>query len=106
MFWLLLWLYVVLRSAGADVGWIEALFPGALGTLALISLLVGNFAVVLAHVAALYQRGRYPLVRYALVIPLYWALASWGAWVGVLQLIRRPHFWEKTMHGASPPPPP
>jgi hypothetical protein len=100
-FWALLWVYVVLRTTGGDVSWIEALFPAPVYALALVSLLFGNFAVVLGHVAALYERGRYGLVRYALFIPLYWALASAGAWVGVVQLVRRPHFWEKTAHGQS-----
>jgi cellulose synthase/poly-beta-1,6-N-acetylglucosamine synthase-like glycosyltransferase len=100
-FWTALWGYIILRSAGVDVTWLEQLFPGVAGSLAVVTLLAGNFAVVLAHVAALYERGRYGLVRYALFIPLYWALASVGAWVGVIQLVHRPHFWEKTAHGQS-----
>lgn len=105
-FWATLWVYVSMRVSGADVSAIEDVFPGPVAALAFVSLLVGNFAVVLGHVAALYERGHYSLVRYALAIPLYWALASAGAWVGVVQLVRRPHFWEKTPHGQSATPAP
>jgi glycosyltransferase XagB len=35
----------------------------------------------------------------ALASPLYWILISAAAWKGFAQLIRRPHFWEKTDHG-------
>jgi glycosyltransferase XagB len=101
LFWTALWAYIVLSSLGVDMHVIESLFPGAAGTLALMSLLFGNFAVVLAHVAVLYERGRYKLVRYALFIPLYWLLASIAAWRALFQLVRRPHFWEKTTHGQS-----
>jgi glycosyltransferase XagB len=99
--WGLLWLYVALRAGGSDVAWIEAAFPEPLLTLGMLSLLVGNFAILLAHVAAVYQQRRYDLVRYALLLPAYWLLASVGAWRGVAQLVSRPHFWEKTRHGLA-----
>ena len=101
LFWTTLWVYIGLRSAGVDVHSVERLFPGAAGVLALLSLFFGNFAIVLAHVAVLYERGRYRLVRYALFIPVYWLLASIAAWKALFQLVRRPHFWEKTPHGQS-----
>lgn len=37
----------------------------------------------------------------ALLSPLYWTLASVAAWKGAIQLIRNPHFWEKTVHGLT-----
>jgi cellulose synthase/poly-beta-1,6-N-acetylglucosamine synthase-like glycosyltransferase len=101
VFWAMLWLYVGLRTGGADVSFIEALFPEPLLSLAMLSLLAGNFAVLLAHVGAVYQQRRYELVRYAVVTPVYWLLASIAAWRGVLQLIWAPHFWDKTAHGLA-----
>lgn len=41
----------------------------------------------------------------ALLSPFYWALISIAAWKGFLQLLRRPHFWEKTNHGLFHDPP-
>ena len=43
--------------------------------------------------------GYYDLVKHCLLIPAYWVLASIGAWKGLLQLLTRPSFWEKTKHG-------
>ena len=34
-------------------------------------------------------------------MPLYWMLISVAAWKGFLQLITKPHHWEKTKHFAS-----
>lgn len=100
-FWLLLWIYFGLRAGGVDVTPIEAAFPGPLLALGLVSLLVGNFILLLANVSAVYDLGRYDLVRHSLTIPLYWALASVGGWIGAIQLVSRPHFWEKTQHGLA-----
>jgi hypothetical protein len=33
--------------------------------------------------------------------PGYWGLMSLGAWKGFLQLLTKPHFWEKTIHGLN-----
>jgi cellulose synthase/poly-beta-1,6-N-acetylglucosamine synthase-like glycosyltransferase len=106
VFWTLLWAYVALRAAGADVSPIEALFPEPFLSLGMVSLLVGNFAVLLAHVGVVYQQERYELVRYAVFMPMYWLLTSIGAWRGLAQLIHRPHFWEKTLHGLAVEPEP
>lgn len=100
-FWAALWLYAGLRTAGADVGWLEAAYPEPFLSLAMVSLLVGNFAIVLAYIAVLYQQSRFGLVRYALLVPAYHLLASIGAWKGLIQLALRPHHWEKTEHGLS-----
>jgi cellulose synthase/poly-beta-1,6-N-acetylglucosamine synthase-like glycosyltransferase len=101
LFWMFVWVYVGLRTGGVDVSPIEAVFPEPFLSLGMLSLLVGNFAILLAHVSVVYQQQRFELVRYALFIPVYWLLTSIGAWRGVAQLIRRPHFWEKTMHGLA-----
>ena len=51
------------------------------------------------NVAGALRRGYYDMVKYALLSPLYWGLASVAAWKGFLQLINQPHYWEKTQHG-------
>ena len=50
-------------------------------------------------VAGSVQRRLFGLVRYALVIPIYWGLMSVGAWMGFYQLFTKPFYWEKTEHG-------
>jgi cellulose synthase/poly-beta-1,6-N-acetylglucosamine synthase-like glycosyltransferase len=100
-FWALFVVYWVLRGSGSDVGPIESVFPEPLLSLAYLSLLVGNFAVLLLLVSAVYEEERFDLVGWALLTPVYWLLLFVGASKGVLQLIARPHFWEKTAHGLS-----
>ena len=34
-------------------------------------------------------------------MPAYWLMMSLGAWKGFLQLITKPHHWEKTKHFAN-----
>jgi hypothetical protein len=41
------------------------------------------------------------LAKYALLMPFYWIMMSAGAWKGFLQLITKPHHWEKTKHFAE-----
>jgi hypothetical protein len=54
---------------------------------------------VYAAVLATYNRGYYDLVKYCLLVPLYWVMTSVGAWKGFVQLLARPSYWEKTLHG-------
>ena len=45
------------------------------------------------------RRKFYFLLPWALLMPFYWVMISVGAWKGVLQLITKPFYWEKTIHG-------
>ena len=65
------------------------------------NLLLGNFLFTYLNAAGAMRRGYYDLVRYALFSPLYWALMSVGAWKGAAQLVTRPSYWEKTVHGLT-----
>jgi hypothetical protein len=70
---------------------------------ATIVLLTANFIFIFAAVGACFKRRLWRLIPYALLSPLYWLLISIGAWKGVLQLVTRPFFWEKTRHGLGKP---
>ncbi|MGV8026404.1 MAG: glycosyltransferase family 2 protein [Anaerolineaceae bacterium] len=78
---------------------IQETFPGMIFYLSSISLYLGNFVFTYMNVAGAMRRKHYDNVRYALLSPVYWGLMSIGAWRGFLQLISKPHYWEKTMHG-------
>ena len=80
-------------------GFIQDIYPGVIFYLGAMSLYLGNFAFTYMNVAGAMRRGYYDIVRHALLSPLYWTLMSIGAWKGFLQLVTRPHFWEKTVHG-------
>lgn len=69
--------------------------------LAAIALTLGNLAFIVT--AALYGRrpGQQGLLGAALISPLYWVLISIAAWKGLWEVITRPHYWQKTVHGLS-----
>ncbi len=96
LYWLLALVWVVLRSEQ-----VAGLFPFPIIVAALVSLFAGNFVFIYAGVLAACRRRYYDLAAYALLMPFYWVLMSIGAWKGVLQLVRRPSFWEKTRHGLT-----
>jgi len=87
----------------AEYGVIKSLFPGVLYYAAAVALYLGNFTLAFAAAAGIAGRGHHDLVKHTLISPLYWGLMSIGAWKGLMQLIRRPHYWEKTCHGLDAP---
>jgi cellulose synthase/poly-beta-1,6-N-acetylglucosamine synthase-like glycosyltransferase len=102
IYWTLILLWAV-----AHTGIISQDFPSIVAYLAALNLLVWNFAFVYAAAAGVARRGAWVLVLYAFISPLYWALMSFACWKGLFQLITRPFYWEKTVHGLdrSVPPP-
>jgi len=78
---------------------IQQIFPFYVYYPAAIALFIGNFGFTYINVAGCMRRGHAGLVKYALLSPIYWALMSVGAWKGLIQLVYRPHYWEKTVHG-------
>jgi cellulose synthase/poly-beta-1,6-N-acetylglucosamine synthase-like glycosyltransferase len=94
VYWLLTTLWVMTR---AHI--IQQIFPSFVYYAGALGLFVGNFVFTYINVAGCVRRGHYDLVKFALLSPIYWALMSVGAWKGFVQLLYRPHYWEKTVHG-------
>ena len=78
---------------------IHLLFPGVVYMMGAICLYVGTFVFTYVNVAGAMRRGYYDMIATALMSPIYWAMSSIASWKGFVQLIYRPHFWEKTRHG-------
>jgi cellulose synthase/poly-beta-1,6-N-acetylglucosamine synthase-like glycosyltransferase len=76
-------------------------FPSWVLWVSLLNLLAGNVVMVYVSMMGAFKRRRYRLVPWALLNPLYWLLHSVAAYKAVWQLIRKPHYWEKTVHGLS-----
>jgi glycosyltransferase XagB len=66
---------------------------------AAICLLVGNLLFVVIAALAGRRPGQRGMWWAALASPIYWVLISIGAWKAVWQLLVKPHYWEKTVHG-------
>ncbi|MDP3794917.1 MAG: glycosyltransferase [bacterium] len=93
-YWLLLAGWLATHSA-----LIQSFFPGPIFFISVTSFLLGNALFTYFNLVAAYGRGRYALVKYSLASPLYWLLLAAATLKGMLQLITKPHHWEKTKHG-------
>ncbi len=78
---------------------IEAAFPAPVLVVGTLSLVLGTAAATLCAITACYYRGNYDDVKWALLAPVYMLLMSVGAWKGFIQLLYKPRYWEKTVHG-------
>ena len=78
---------------------IKSAFPSLLFYVGGIGFYAGNFLLAYMAAAAASKRGYHDLVKYAMLVPLYWVLMSIGAWKGLIQLLYKPSYWEKTEHG-------
>jgi len=98
-------LYWTLTASWFMLRWklLGMLFPYPLVLWGLLCLFVGNFIFLYGSLLATYRRGYFDLVKYCLVLPVYWVLGSMAAWKGFIQLFTRPSYWEKTRHGLDLP---
>lgn len=78
---------------------IEPLFPDVILYIAVFSLVLGNFLYVYYYMIGCVKRDQGDLVKYVFLIPIYWLMMSIAAWKALYQLITKPHYWEKTLHG-------
>ena len=94
VFWLLTlaWLF-------AQPTFIRNLFPPFAYYAALVSLLLGNAAIVYMGVVAARADRKPQLAGASLLAPLYWILMAIAAVKAFVQLVFYPSYWEKTHHG-------
>ncbi len=78
---------------------IESIFPNVVFYLAVSSLIFGNFLYIFNYMIGCAKKGHWSLIKYIYLIPLYWLMASLAACIALYQLIVKPHYWEKTVHG-------
>ncbi|SHN46391.1 glycosyltransferase family 2 protein [Cryptosporangium aurantiacum] len=82
-------------------GALAAVFPGWVLWLSLVNLLLGNGLMIYVSMMGAFKRGRYGLVLWALLNPAYWLFHSVASYKALWQLVTKPHYWEKTLHGLS-----
>jgi cellulose synthase/poly-beta-1,6-N-acetylglucosamine synthase-like glycosyltransferase len=95
--WLLLAVYILGRPFVGGI--YHTLFPTPVLYMGTACLIFGNFFYIYTHLFGCLKRNGYSLVKWTLLIPLYWLLTSMAGCVALLQLIFKPHYWEKTQHG-------
>lgn len=82
---------------------LEATFAGPLLYAGAVLLFGVNFAFLYFNAVAAVRTRQFQAVRYAVFLPIYWALATLATYRAVLQLVTSPHRWEKTQHGLFEP---
>ncbi len=80
---------------------IESLYPSAVFYMAITSAVFGNFLYIYYYMIGTAKHGQYQLIKYVFLIPIYWVFTSIAATVAFWQLLVKPHYWEKTIHGLT-----
>lgn len=78
---------------------IEALYPTVVFYMAAISLIFGNFMFLYYYMIGAIKREHWMIVKWVFLVPIYWLMVSLAACMAFYQLIVKPHYWEKTLHG-------
>jgi cellulose synthase/poly-beta-1,6-N-acetylglucosamine synthase-like glycosyltransferase/transposase len=95
--WALLAIYILFRPIVGGI--YHTLFPAPVLYMGTLCLIFGNFFYLYSHLVGCMKRSRYSLIKWALSVPVYWAMMSIAAFMAFYQLIFKPHYWEKTKHG-------
>lgn len=98
VFFVITLVYGVTRSEVAQQILAGHILGGA-GALEFIVSVFSSFTVLYLGICSAVVRGNYDLVKFVPLIPVYYVLQSIAAWKGCLQLLTRPYYWEKTIHG-------
>ena len=95
--WVLTLSYFVLYAIVGPT--IEALYPSVIFYMAVFSLLFGNFMFIYYYMIGVAKRDHWTLMKWIYLIPIYWLMVSISGAIALYQLIVKPHYWEKTIHG-------
>jgi cellulose synthase/poly-beta-1,6-N-acetylglucosamine synthase-like glycosyltransferase len=97
LMWGMLGIYLLMRPLVEHA--YALLYPGPLLYLGVICFVFGNYLCICLAMLACYRKREYRLMPWALALPVYWVMMSVAAVVALVQLIVKPHYWEKTVHG-------
>lgn len=95
--WIITALYFVANPIVGST--MEAIYKAPISYIAVFSWIFGNFMFMYCYMIAAAKRQQWDIMKYVLLIPFYWAMMSTSAMIALYQLIFKPHYWEKTLHG-------
>ena len=95
---LLYWMITIAWVLGQPTVIAEA-FPPYVYYFALINIVVGNTLALYSNLIGARASKEYGLLVPCLLNFLYWVLMAIAALKGIWQLVARPSYWEKTVHG-------
>ncbi|NBD73544.1 glycosyltransferase [Patescibacteria group bacterium] len=93
--------FILIAWFATGAGVIQEMYPAPVLYLSGFFAIVGGFAFLYLNLIALYYRGKFDLVRFWPLTPLYWILLSFATARAVWQMrsAASAHTWEKTTHG-------
>jgi phosphoglycerol transferase MdoB-like AlkP superfamily enzyme len=94
------WSFWIL-AFGISLSWISALPHPLVSGVAVLFLLITLVDIALA-ILSLRGQNRKWLATWALTMPIYFTLATLGAYKALFELIVCPFYWDKTTHGQTP----
>ncbi len=97
LMWVLLGIYIAFGPSVINI--YHLLFPGPILYLGAFCLIFGNFFYIYLNLLACMKRKQYHLLPWALFMPCYWLLMSVAALYALIELLVKPHYWQKTVHG-------
>lgn len=95
--WIITIFYFVFFEYTAPL--VQLVYYPPMSYLAVTSLVFGNFLFFYYYMLACAKRNQWGLVKYVYLIPIYWVMMSCAGFIALYQLVFRPHYWEKTVHG-------
>lgn len=78
---------------------VDSLYPPFVLYVAITSLIFGNYLYLFCHLMACVKKEQWSLIKYVYFIPIYWIFISIAGFMALHQLIFKPFYWEKTVHG-------
>lgn len=97
LMWVMTIVYFVFRDSLGPI--IESFYLTPIFYMATFSLVIGNFFYIYNYMIGCAKREQWDIIKYAFLVPFYWLMISMAAWKALIQLIYKPHYWEKTVHG-------
>lgn len=97
LMWLMTFSYFAFYNTTSPV--IEAIYVPPISYLAVTSWIFGNFMFYYLYMIACGRRKDWDIIRYTIFIPVYWLMMSTAGAIAFYQLLFKPHYWEKTLHG-------
>jgi hypothetical protein len=97
LLWVVTISYFTFRAILGPV--IEEVYTPIILYTAVTSLVLGNYLYILGYVLGCVKRNQWGLIKYVFLSPFYLLLISVAGCMAFYQLLFKPHYWEKTVHG-------
>ena len=95
--WAMLLIYIFNSTQAVSI--YHVLFLGPVLYLGAFCLIFGNFFYIYLYLLACTKRRLFHVLPSTLLIPIYWFFMSVAAFYAFFELLVRPHYWQKTVHG-------